>query len=94
MKKSQNSRNKSYFYNFCLMIEGSGSGSLTNGSKSGSGRPKNLWILRIPDLVPQHRLIQDWYPHTVGNGYQLRTILSKPLIGSWWDCLPNTDSDP
>ncbi len=32
------------FYNyFCLMIEVSGSVSLTNGS----GRPENLWILRI-----------------------------------------------
>jgi hypothetical protein len=31
------------------MIEGSGSGSisLTNGFRCGSGRPKNIWILRI-----------------------------------------------
>ena len=29
------------------MIEGSGSISLTNGSGCGSGRPKNIWILRI-----------------------------------------------
>jgi hypothetical protein len=29
------------------MIEGSGSISLTNGSGFGSGRPKNIWILRI-----------------------------------------------
>ena len=31
-------------YYFCLMIEGSGSMPLTNGSRSGSRRPKNMWI--------------------------------------------------
>ncbi len=38
---------RSISYYFCLMIEGSGSGSvaLTNGS--GSRRPKNIWIRRI-----------------------------------------------
>jgi hypothetical protein len=38
-KMSQNSRNQSFSYYFCTMIEGSGSGSipLTNGSK-------NMWI--------------------------------------------------
>ncbi len=45
-KMSQNNRNQGFSYYFCLMIEGSGSGSrsipLTNGS--GSRRPKNLWI--------------------------------------------------
>jgi hypothetical protein len=30
-----------------MIIEGSGSISLTNGSGCGSGRPKNIWILRI-----------------------------------------------
>jgi hypothetical protein len=48
-KKSQNNRNHCFSDYFCVMIEGSGSraasGSLTNGS--GSGRPKNIWILRI-----------------------------------------------
>ncbi len=34
-----------FFDYFCLMIEGSGSVSLTNGS--GSGRPKDIWILWI-----------------------------------------------
>jgi hypothetical protein len=42
-KKSQNSRNQCFSYYFCLIIEGSG--FLTNGS--GSGSPKNVWILRI-----------------------------------------------
>ncbi len=47
-KKSQSSSNQGFSYYFCLVIEGSGSGSragsipLTNGS--GSRRPKNMWI--------------------------------------------------
>ncbi len=49
-KMSQKSRNQSFSYYFCLMIEGSGSGvgsgsiPLTNGPGSGSRRPKNTWI--------------------------------------------------
>jgi hypothetical protein len=38
IKKSENSRNQCFSYYFCLMIERSG---------CGSGRPKNIWILRI-----------------------------------------------
>jgi hypothetical protein len=38
---TQNSRNQGFSYYFCLMIEGSGSVPLTNGS--GSRRPKNIW---------------------------------------------------
>jgi hypothetical protein len=38
LKKSQNSRKQGFSCYFCLMIEGSGSISLTTGS--GSGRPK------------------------------------------------------
>jgi hypothetical protein len=49
-KDSQNSRSQGFSYYFCMMIEGSGSGSregsgsipLTSGS--GSWRPKNTWI--------------------------------------------------
>ncbi len=56
VKKSHNSRNQSFSYYFCMMIEGSGAGSesgsgsipLTN--RSGSGRPKNMWI-RIRNIV-------------------------------------------
>ncbi len=51
MKKSPNSRNQCFSYSLCLMIEGSGSISLTNGSGCGSGRPKNIWILRIRILI-------------------------------------------
>ncbi len=35
-----------FFLLFLMMTEGSGSVSLTNGSGCGSGRPKNMWILR------------------------------------------------
>ncbi len=49
--KSQ-SRNQCCSYYFCLMIEGSGSVSLTNGT--GTGRPKNIWIRirNLPGTVP------------------------------------------
>ncbi len=55
-KKSQHSRNQGFSYYFCLMIEGYGAGSipLTNGSGSGSRRPKNMWIrtrIRIRKLI-------------------------------------------
>ncbi len=49
-KKSQSSRNQGFSYFFCLVIEGSRSGSvsgsipLTDRSGSGSRRPKNMWI--------------------------------------------------
>jgi hypothetical protein len=43
-KKSQTSRNQGFSYYFCLVIEGSGSIPLINGSGSGSRRPKNMWI--------------------------------------------------
>ncbi len=44
-KESQkNSRNQGFSYYFCMMIKGSGSIPLTNGSGSRSRRPKNMWI--------------------------------------------------
>jgi hypothetical protein len=52
---------KVFSYYFCLMIEGSGSGSipLTNGSGSGSRRPKNILDPSDPtsDPNPQYWLI-------------------------------------
>jgi hypothetical protein len=61
MKKLQKSRIQGFSYYFCLMMEGSeaGSGSgaesvlVTNGSGCGSGRPKNIRILRIPNTGTQ-----------------------------------------
>ncbi len=48
IKKSQNSRNQGFPYYFCvMMIEGSGSEPLTNGSGTGSRRPKTTQILQI-----------------------------------------------
>jgi hypothetical protein len=41
-KKSQNSRNLGFSYYFCLMIEGSGSGSIYRTNGSGAGRPQNI----------------------------------------------------
>ncbi len=43
-KESQNKRNQGFSNYFWMMIEGFGSIPLTNGSGSGSGRPKNMWI--------------------------------------------------
>jgi hypothetical protein len=43
-KESQNSRNQGFSYYFCMMIEGSGTGSIPLTNESGSGRPKNMWI--------------------------------------------------
>jgi hypothetical protein len=40
-KESQNSRIQGFSYYFCMMTEGSGSGSIPLTSGSGSGRPKN-----------------------------------------------------
>ncbi len=42
LKESQNSRNQDFSYYFWMMIEGSGSIPLTNGSGFGSGRPQNM----------------------------------------------------
>ncbi len=44
------SRNQGFSYYFCLMIEGSGSVLLINGS--GSRRHKHIWI-RIPNTLPK-----------------------------------------
>ncbi len=49
-KESRNSRNQGFSYYFCMMIQGSesgsraGSGSIPRTSGSGSGGPKNMWI--------------------------------------------------
>ncbi len=49
IKKLQNSGNQGFSYYFCLMIEGSGVGSVLviNESGCGSRRAKNIRILRI-----------------------------------------------
>jgi hypothetical protein len=54
-KESQNSRNQGSSYFFCMMIEGSGSGSipLTNGS--GSGRPKKTCGSGSATLISRYK---------------------------------------
>ncbi len=51
IKKSQNNRypgsNQCFSYYICLMVEGYGSWSVSLANGSGSGRPQNIWILRI-----------------------------------------------
>ncbi len=63
-KESQNSRNQGFSYYFCLMIEGSGSGSVYRTNRSGSERPKNIRI------DPQH-----WPKHT--RYFFLKIVLSS-----------------
>ncbi len=55
-KESQNSRNQGFSYYFCMMIEGSGSGSIPLTSRSGFGsrRPKNMWIRWIRIRIRIH----------------------------------------
>jgi hypothetical protein len=55
-KKSQNSRNQGFSYHLCLMIEGSGSGSIPLTIGSGSRRPKKQEDPVDPDSDPQHCL--------------------------------------
>ncbi len=62
-KESQNRRNQGFSYYFCMMIEGSRSGTgswsipLTGGSGSGSGRPKNMLIrIRNTAVYPIHMI--------------------------------------
>ncbi len=56
-KKSQNSRNQGSSYYFCMMIEGSGSGSIPLTDRSGSRRPKKMWIrwIRNTAIATPHR---------------------------------------
>ncbi len=109
IKKSQNRRNQCFSYYFCLMIEGSGSEvgsgsvSLTNGS--GSGRPKNIWILRIrirnifcyqhrADLVDhyhRHHLF-NWWITVVKKSKTCKLVASCMLV--WKRYLPTSVADP
>jgi hypothetical protein len=61
-KKLQNSRNQGFPYYFCLMKEGSGSGSVLVTNGFGSGKPKNIRIIRIRMWIriPNTALIRVW----------------------------------
>jgi hypothetical protein len=68
-KESSNSRNQGFSCYFCVMIEGSGSGSIPLTSGFGSGRPKNMWI-RIRNT--------DYFPY-VGNNLRGQVVVVFPV---------------
>ncbi len=105
-KEVRRSRNQGFSYYFCLMIERSGSGAgsvpLTNGS--GSGRPKNIRIIRLRILIRNtakwiYSLLEDGW----GGGVFLpifpreATLIwckgpwRQPLIDTW---LPSINPSP
>ncbi len=62
-----------FFLLFCLLIEGSGSIPLTNGS--GSGMHKNMWI----------RWIKIWIRIRIPLLRKVHNVLHSPhLIWTWW----------
>ena len=73
-KESQNIRNKGFSYYFCMMIEGSGSGSIPLTSGSGSGRP-NMWIrwIRIRNTA--------WWGPASGSSAPCRHSASRTTAG-------------
>ncbi len=66
----QNSRNQGFSYYFCLMMKGSGDGSVlvTNGSGCGSRRPKNVRILRIRIRNPTQAIFFFTLPCSTAGG--------------------------
>ncbi len=85
-QKSQNSRNQGFSYYFCMMIKGSGSGSipLPSGSESGPGRPKNMWIRWIRIRNTAARINAGNLRYTVN----IRSRILSPAIaekGRWKD---------
>ncbi len=74
-KESQNRRTQGFSYYFCMMIEGSGSGSIP--LTSGSGWPKNMWIrIRIRNTAPDRA----WFSgHSAAWGH----VLYDPVTPDW-----------
>ncbi len=90
-KKSQSSRNQGFSYYFPLVIEGSGSIPLTNGSGSGSRRPNNIRIrrIRIRNTACQELWAPNWnrrypVPGTTGSGSGSATLLWCKKQGRIW----------
>jgi hypothetical protein len=83
-KESQNSTNQGFSYYFCMIIEGSGSGSipLTSGYGSGSWRPKNMWIrirntdfnIQLTSLDPDLHNAEGWVGKCVKNKREAKTF--------------------
>jgi hypothetical protein len=75
---SQNSRNQGFSYYICLMIEGSGSIPLTNGS--GSGRPKSTWTrvrIRIRIRIRNTAFLNDFIMMLPIQSSQFRGSISQ-----------------
>jgi hypothetical protein len=83
--------NQGFSNYFCLMIEGSGPGSipLTSGSGSGYGseRPKNMWILWIRFRI--HIRIREAQKHVDPERYSSQPIAYKPSIVCSMDQITN-----
>ncbi len=88
-KESQNSRNQRFSYYFCLMIEGSGSGSipLTNGFRIRIRRIR-IWLririrntaIRVNKTAIKTNMAKDFFlqPYTV--------IIQQKANKLWWKC--------
>ncbi len=72
-KESQNRRNQGFSYYFCMMIEGSGSGSIPLTSGFGSGRPKNMWIRWIRIRNTAFKMPRNWVFLLVDGKIRIRT---------------------
>ncbi len=77
-KKSQNSINQGFSLYFCLMIEGSGSGSIPLSNWSGSRRPKNMWM-----TDPQHWFLLFWSNLRI-YFFNLLTRWKRSIAWRWW----------
>ncbi len=79
--------NKRFSNYFCLMIEGSGPGSipLTSGSGFGSERPKNMWIL----WIRIHIRIWEDQKHVDPERYSSQPVAYKPFIVCSMDQISN-----
>ncbi len=80
-KKSQNSRNQGFSYYCCLMVEGSGSVPLTNGS--GSRRPKNIRIRRIRirnTAIHTSKMVRFWTPLMLGTSSPWEVSMATPIL--------------
>ncbi len=91
-KESQNSKNQGFSYYFCMMIEGSGSGSM---------RTKNIWIRNTSfhnTAARVRRCASCWTAWTMRAAAPTRRESSSQSFTwrPWWPCsvLPSTTGSP